>query len=40
MVLRDDWTGTVDKVNVGLLQLLIGGRLLPGSHAARIIDRG
>src|SRR5512144_2336292 len=24
MVLRDDWTGTVEKVNTGLLQLLIG----------------
>lgn len=23
MVLRDDWTGTVDRINVGLLQLLL-----------------
>jgi [amino group carrier protein]-L-2-aminoadipate 6-kinase len=29
MVLRDDWTGTVDKVNVGLLQLLIGAGYFP-----------
>lgn len=39
MVLRDDWTGTVDKVNVGLLQLLIGAGYFPvltppGSSAA------
>jgi acetylglutamate/LysW-gamma-L-alpha-aminoadipate kinase len=29
MVLRDDWTGTVDRVNVGLLRLLIGGGYFP-----------
>jgi acetylglutamate/LysW-gamma-L-alpha-aminoadipate kinase len=29
MVLRDDWTGTVDKVNTELLQLLIGGGYFP-----------
>ena len=29
MVLRDDWTGTVDKVNVDLLKLLIGGGYFP-----------
>jgi acetylglutamate/LysW-gamma-L-alpha-aminoadipate kinase len=29
MVLRDDWTGTVDKVNTALLQLLIGGGYFP-----------
>jgi [amino group carrier protein]-L-2-aminoadipate 6-kinase len=29
LVLRDDWTGTVDKVNAGLLQLLIGGGYFP-----------
>ena len=29
MVLRDDWTGTVDKVNVELLKLLIGAGYFP-----------
>jgi acetylglutamate/LysW-gamma-L-alpha-aminoadipate kinase len=29
MVLRDDWTGTVDKVNIALLQLLIGAGYFP-----------
>jgi acetylglutamate/LysW-gamma-L-alpha-aminoadipate kinase len=29
MVLRDDWTGTVEKVNVALLRLLIGGGYFP-----------
>ena len=29
MVLRDDWTGTVDRVNVDLLRLLLGGGYLP-----------
>ena len=29
MVLRDDWTGTVEKVNVDLLTLLIGGGYFP-----------
>jgi acetylglutamate/LysW-gamma-L-alpha-aminoadipate kinase len=29
MVLRDDWTGTVEKVNVGLLRMLIGGGYFP-----------
>ena len=29
MVLRDDWTGTVEKVNVDLLKLLIGGGYFP-----------
>jgi acetylglutamate/LysW-gamma-L-alpha-aminoadipate kinase len=29
MVLRDDWTGTVDKVNTHLLQLLLDGGYLP-----------
>jgi [amino group carrier protein]-L-2-aminoadipate 6-kinase len=29
MVLRDDWTGTVDKVNVGLLKVLIGAGYFP-----------
>src|ERR671911_411017 len=29
LVLRDDWTGTVDKVNVALLQLLIGAGYFP-----------
>jgi acetylglutamate/LysW-gamma-L-alpha-aminoadipate kinase len=29
MVLRDDWTGTVDRVNVDLLQLLMGAGYLP-----------
>lgn len=29
MVLRDDWTGTVEKVNAGLLQLLIGAGYFP-----------
>src|ERR671912_2331559 len=29
MVLRDDWTGTVDKVNAGLLRLLIGAGYFP-----------
>jgi acetylglutamate/LysW-gamma-L-alpha-aminoadipate kinase len=29
MVLRDDWTGTVDRVNATLLQLLIGAGYFP-----------
>jgi acetylglutamate/LysW-gamma-L-alpha-aminoadipate kinase len=29
MVLRDDWTGTVERVNTGLLRLLIGGGYFP-----------
>ena len=29
LVLRDDWTGTVDRVNVDLLRLLLGGDYLP-----------
>lgn len=29
MVLRDDWTGTVDKVNVELLKILIGAGYFP-----------
>jgi len=29
MVLRDDWTGTVDKVNTALLRLLLGGGYFP-----------
>ncbi len=29
MVLRDDWTGTVEKVNTELLKLLIGGGYFP-----------
>jgi acetylglutamate/LysW-gamma-L-alpha-aminoadipate kinase len=29
MVLRDDWTGTVDKVNVDLLKVLIGAGYFP-----------
>ena len=32
MVLRDDWTGTVDKVNVDLLRLLIGAGYFPVLH--------
>jgi acetylglutamate/LysW-gamma-L-alpha-aminoadipate kinase len=39
MVLRDDWTGTVDRVNLSLLRLLLGAGYLPvltppGSSAA------
>ena len=29
MVLRDDWTGTVDQVNTELLRLLLGAGYLP-----------
>jgi acetylglutamate/LysW-gamma-L-alpha-aminoadipate kinase len=29
MVLRDDWTGTVDRVNVALLRLLLGNGFFP-----------
>lgn len=29
VVLRDDWTGTVDTVNVGLLRLLVGAGYFP-----------
>ena len=38
MVLRDDWTGTVDKVNVGLLQAADRRRLLPRAHPAGRLD--
>ena len=40
MVLRDDWTGTVEKVNVELLTAPDRRRLLPGAHAAGVIHRG
>ena len=39
MVLRDDWTGTVERVNTTLLRLLIGRRLLPRADAAGRVDR-
>jgi len=29
LVLRDDWTGTVERINTGLLRLLLGGGYLP-----------
>ncbi len=38
MALRDDWTGTVERVNTGLLHLLIGGGYFPVLDAARRID--
>ena len=38
MVLRDDWTGTVEKVNTDLLEAADRRRLLPRPHAAGIVD--
>ena len=38
MVLRDDWTGTVEKVNVDLLKLLIGGGYFPVLTPPGIVD--
>ena len=37
LVLRDDWTGTVEQVNVNLLRLLLGCRLPPRTYASRRI---
>ena len=39
MVLRDDWTGTVEKVNVDLLKLLIGAGYFPVLTPPGVVDR-
>ena len=40
MVLRDDWTGTVEKVNVELLKLLIGGGYFPVQVVMEFAENG
>jgi len=40
IVLRDDWTGTVDQVNVDLLRLLLGGGYLPVLTPPGASDKG
>ena len=39
-MLRDDWTGKVERVNDGLLRLLARRRLLAGADAARRSSSG
>ncbi|MEE2776023.1 MAG: [LysW]-aminoadipate kinase [Acidobacteriota bacterium] len=40
MVIRDDWTGTVDKVNTDLLRLLLGAGYLPVLTPPGASDQG
>ena len=40
MVLRDDWTGTVERVNTHLLHLLLGGGYLPVLTPPGASDQG
>ncbi|MDX1384914.1 MAG: [LysW]-aminoadipate kinase [Thermoanaerobaculia bacterium] len=40
MVLRDDWTGTVERVNTGLLELLLDAGYLPVLTPPGASDRG
>ena len=40
MVIRDDWTGTVDNVNTGLLELLLGAGYLPVLTPPGASDKG
>ena len=40
LVLRDDWTGTVERVNVDLLRLLLGAGYLPVLTAPGASDKG
>ena len=40
LVLRDDWTGTVDRVNVDLLRLLLNAGYLPVLTAPGASDNG
>lgn len=40
MVLRDDWTGTVERVNTGLLRLLLDAGYLPVLTPPAISDAG
>ncbi|MFN8492157.1 MAG: [LysW]-aminoadipate kinase [Caldilineaceae bacterium] len=40
MVLRDDWTGTVDRVNTGLLRLLLDGGYFPVLTPPGASDQG
>ena len=40
MVLRDDWTGTVERVNIQLLQLLLGSGYLPVLTPPASSDKG
>lgn len=40
MVLRDDWTGTVEKVNTGLLRLLLDAGYLPVLTPPGASDQG
>jgi [amino group carrier protein]-L-2-aminoadipate 6-kinase len=40
LVLRDDWTGTVERVNTHLLQLLLDGGYLPVLTPPASSDRG
>ena len=40
MVLRDDWTGTVERINTHLLQLLLDGGYLPVLTPPAASDKG
>ena len=40
MVLRDDWTGTVERVNIGLLRLLLDAGYFPVITPPGASDRG
>ena len=40
LVLRDDWTGTVERINVDLLRLLLGAGYLPVLTAPGASDKG
>jgi [amino group carrier protein]-L-2-aminoadipate 6-kinase len=40
LVLRDDWTGTVERVNTDLLRLLLGGGYLPVLTPPGASDKG
>ncbi|MEZ4868716.1 MAG: [LysW]-aminoadipate kinase [Caldilineaceae bacterium] len=40
MVLRDDWTGTVERINTDLLNLLLGGGYLPVLTPPAASDQG
>jgi acetylglutamate/LysW-gamma-L-alpha-aminoadipate kinase len=40
MVLRDDWTGTVERINTHLLRTLLDAGYLPGAYSARRVGQG
>jgi hypothetical protein len=40
MVLRDDWTGTVERINTHLLRTLLDAGYLPRAYSARRVGQG